>query len=54
VHEAVLNDFSHLTGHEVYACGPPPMVHAVRDTLIERGLPEDFIYSDSFEIAPKK
>lgn len=54
VHEAVLNDFTDLSGYEVYACGPPPMVHAARDTFIERGLPEDSIYSDSFEIAPKK
>lgn len=54
VHEAVLNDFTDLSGYEVYACGPPPMVHAARDTFLERGLPEDSIYSDSFEIAPKK
>ena len=54
VHEAVLNDFADLSGYEVYACGPPLMVHAVRDTFIERGLMEDAIYSDSFEIAPKK
>jgi len=54
VHEAVLNDFADLSGYEVYTCGPPLMVHAVRDTFIERGLMEDAIYSDSFEIAPKK
>ncbi len=54
VHEAVLKDFSDLQSYEVYACGPPPMVHAVHDTFIERGMPEDLIYSDSFEIAPGK
>lgn len=53
VHEAVLKDFDDLSGHEVYTCGPPPMVHAVRDKLIERGLPADYIYSDSFEFAPR-
>lgn len=54
VHEAVLEDFSDLSGYEVYACGPPPMVHAVRDTFVGRGVSEDAVYSDSFEIAPKK
>lgn len=52
VHEAVLNDFADLSGYDVYACGPPPMVHAVKDTFPDRGLPEESLYSDSFEIAP--
>ena len=51
VHEAVLDDFSDLSPFEVYACGPPPMVHAVVDNFTERGLSEEFIYSDSFEFA---
>ena len=54
VHEAVLSDFSDLSIYEVYTCGPPPMVQAVRDTFIRRGLDADFIYSDSFEFAPRK
>jgi CDP-4-dehydro-6-deoxyglucose reductase len=54
VHEAVLADFADLSGHEVYTCGPPPMVNAVRETFIKRGLAEEFIYSDSFEFAPRK
>jgi len=54
VHETVLNDFADLSGYEVYTCGPPPMVHAVRKTFTEQGLAEEFIYSDSFEIAPGK
>ena len=53
VHEAALKDFPDLSGFEVYTCGPPPMVHAVRDTFMQRGLSEDFIYSDSFEFAPR-
>ena len=52
VHEAVLEDFSNLDGYEVYTCGPPPMVHAVRDTFVQCGLSPEFIYSDSFETAP--
>lgn len=51
VHETVLDDFSDLSGFDVYTCGPPPMVHAVRDTFLDRGLPEDRLFSDSFEFA---
>ncbi len=53
VHEAVLEDFEDLSGFEVYACGPPPMVHAVVDSFTERGLSAEYIYSDSFEFAAK-
>lgn len=51
VHEAALEDFTDLSGFDVYACGPPPMVHAVKDTFLERRLPEDRLFSDSFEFA---
>ncbi|HKK16260.1 MAG TPA: CDP-6-deoxy-delta-3,4-glucoseen reductase, partial [Gammaproteobacteria bacterium] len=53
VHASVLEDYADLSSFDVYACGPPPMVHAVRDTFLERGLPEDRLYSDSFEFAPR-
>lgn len=53
VHETVLDDFTDLSGFDVYACGPPPMVHAARDAFLERGLPEDRLFSDSFEFAPR-
>lgn len=52
VHAAVLEDFPDLARHEVYTCGPPPMVHIVKDTFIQRGLSPEYIYSDSFESAP--
>ena len=52
VHETVLEDFPDLSGYEVYTCGPPPLVHAVKDTFIRHGLSPEFIYSDSFETAP--
>jgi len=51
VHAAVLEDFPRLADYEVYTCGPPPMVHAVRDTFVQYGLSAEFIYSDSFESA---
>jgi len=49
VHEAVLADFPDLSGHEVYACGAPPMVQAARRDFMARGLPEDAFFSDSFD-----
>ncbi|MBN8524843.1 MAG: PepSY-associated TM helix domain-containing protein [Planctomycetes bacterium] len=33
---------------EVYTCGSPGMVEAVRKTLVSRGMPADRIHSDSF------
>jgi CDP-4-dehydro-6-deoxyglucose reductase len=51
VHEAILEDIEDLSKYEIYTCGPPPMVHAVLDSFVERGLPEEYIYSDSFELA---
>ena len=49
VHRAVMEDFSDLSAHQVYACGAPVMVDAAhRDFTAQRGLPEDEFYSDSF------
>ena len=49
VHRAVMEDFADLSGHQVYACGAPPMVDAARrDFTAQRGLPEEEFFSDSF------
>jgi CDP-4-dehydro-6-deoxyglucose reductase len=32
--------------------GPPAMVDATRHALVDRGLPPDRLYYDSFEYAP--
>ena len=54
VHQAVLDDFRDLSGHEVYACGAPVMVEAAhRDYTAQRGLPEESFFSDIFTFAPK-
>jgi CDP-4-dehydro-6-deoxyglucose reductase, E3 len=53
VHEAVLKDFTNLSTHDVYACGPPPMVNAVVESLPKQGLNKDRLFSDSFEFAAK-
>lgn len=51
VHEAIARDFPDMSGLDVYAGGPPVMVHAGREAFIERGLPVEHFYSDAFEYA---
>ena len=54
VHQAVLDDYADLSGHEVYACGAPLMVEAAhRDFTAQRGLPDEAFFSDAFTFAPK-
>jgi NAD(P)H-flavin reductase/ferredoxin len=49
VHEAVLQDFPSLAGHEVYACGAPAMIDAARRAFVgDRGLPAHAFYCDPF------
>lgn len=49
VHQAVMADFSDLSGHDVYACGVPAMVEAARRDFIDRcGLPVRNFYADLF------
>lgn len=49
VHQAVLDDFSDLSGFEVYASGSPAMVDAARDGFIKtRKLSEDAFFADAF------
>jgi CDP-4-dehydro-6-deoxyglucose reductase len=49
VHRAVMEDFPDLSGHQVYACGAPPMIDAARrDFTALGGLPEDQFFADAF------
>lgn len=53
VHEALLQDYPELSGHEVCMSGPPAMIDAARHAFTERhGLPEDQLFYDSFEFSP--
>lgn len=51
VHEAVLAQFPDPAPYDVYASGPPVMVHAVRDSLLARGFDPSRMFSDAFEYA---
>ncbi len=49
VHEAVLQDYTTLENHQVYACGSPVMVKAAyQDFTTLRNLPRDGFFSDVF------
>lgn len=51
VHEAILKDFSDLTGHEVYVCGSVNMVETAYPAFLAQGLSEEFCFSDAFQPA---
>ena len=54
VHQAVLEDYSDLSGHQVYACGGPVMIKAAHhDFTTLRGLPDEEFFSDAFTFVPK-
>jgi CDP-4-dehydro-6-deoxyglucose reductase len=49
VHQAVLQDFPDLSGHQVYACGAPIVVESARkDFSALAGLPTEEFFADSF------
>jgi CDP-4-dehydro-6-deoxyglucose reductase, E3 len=52
VHEAVLEDYGSLAGHDIYASGPPAMIEAVRAGFAGRGADPVRLYFDSFDYAP--
>lgn len=52
VHDAVLQDWPDLSGHDLYMSGPPAMIDVAHPCFLEAGLPEDRVYYDSFEYAP--
>jgi NAD(P)H-flavin reductase/ferredoxin len=45
---AVARRMPDLRGHDAYICGPPPMVMAARDLVLELGVRLPNIYSDAF------
>lgn len=48
VHEAILQDFLNLTGHEVYVCGSVRMVENAVPAFLAQGLSDDACFSDAF------
>ncbi len=54
VHDSVVEDFEDLSGHDVYMAGPPIMIDSAKEAFVKQGLPEDQLFSDSFEYAAEK
>ncbi len=55
VHQAVLQDFPDLSGHQVYACGAPIVVDsACAAYSAQAGLPPEEFYADAFTTAKEK
>ncbi len=52
VHEAASMDIETLSGHEVYASGPPALIEALRRDFAARGVPAADLLFDSFDYAP--
>jgi len=48
VHEAMLEDYPDLSGHEVYVCGSVRMVETAIPAFVAQGLSEDACVSDAF------
>lgn len=48
VHEAILQDFPDLKGHEVYVCGSAKMVESAIPAFLARGLDDEVCFSDAF------
>lgn len=54
VHQAVVDDYADLSGHQVYACGAPVVVEAAhRDLTAKCRLPSEEFFSDAFTFVPK-
>ena len=54
VHKAVMQDFPTLKDTQVYACGSPNMIYAVRDDFVLHGLDETQFFSDVFDYAQRQ
>jgi NAD(P)H-flavin reductase/quinol-cytochrome oxidoreductase complex cytochrome b subunit len=48
VHEAILQDFPDLHGHEVYVCGSAKMVESAIPAFLAQGLDDEVCFSDAF------
>jgi NAD(P)H-flavin reductase len=53
VHEAILEDFPELKGHEIYACGSVRMVETIFPFLKNRGAEDGACFSDAFTVSAR-
>lgn len=48
VTDAIARRMGNLRGYDAYLCGPPPMVDAVRELVVQLGVREANVYFDAF------
>lgn len=54
VHQAAMEDYSDMSGYDVYVCGAPVVVEAAHtDFTTLRKLPNEAFFSDAFTFTPK-
>lgn len=53
VHLVVLDDLTELSEFDVYMAGPPSMISAAKESFTQRKLPEEQLFSDSFEFTTR-
>jgi NAD(P)H-flavin reductase len=53
VHQAILQDFPDLQGHEIYACGSVRMVEALFPSIKQQGAEDGMCYSDAFTLSAR-
>ena len=51
IQDKILDDFGSVEGYQLYTAGPPPMVRALKKTLVQAGLKPHRMFYDSFEPA---
>jgi ring-1,2-phenylacetyl-CoA epoxidase subunit PaaE len=50
VNFSLKNKFNNLNPTVFYLCGPEPMIHSVKDTLVENGVPDANIFFELFTV----
>ncbi len=53
LHDAVCEDFDNFEGAQVFISGSPAMVYATLDVMVDHGLDESQVHSDTFSYAPR-
>lgn len=51
VHIAVIEDFTDLSGFDIYMAGPPIMIETAKDSFTKQQLPAEQLFTDSFEFS---
>lgn len=53
VHQSLLATYPDIQNYDVYMSGPPAMIDAARHDFLDAGLPEEQLFYDSFDFAPR-